>query len=189
MEGLRHWRGGRRDRELGPPGAGQKYIDNQGAAQDAGLTGNDGIIGWYVPPWMAEEYPDITDWKNLNKYADVFKTSESGGKGRCSTVTPGFVTNDEAIVKNLDLNYKVVFAGSETALIEGFRTAEENKEWVLGYFYEPQWFLSEVARRRSSPAGVRAGLRRRPGEGRLRLPAVPAEQGRLDVVWRTGACV
>jgi glycine betaine/proline transport system substrate-binding protein len=38
----------------------------------------------------------------------------------------------------------VVFAGSETALIEGFRKAEDNKSPYLGYFYAPQWFLSEV---------------------------------------------
>jgi glycine betaine/proline transport system substrate-binding protein len=38
----------------------------------------------------------------------------------------------------------VVYAGSETALIQAFRKAEKNKEWVIGYFYEPQWFLSEV---------------------------------------------
>jgi glycine betaine/proline transport system substrate-binding protein len=29
-------------------------------------------------------------------------------------------------------------------LIEAFRDAEKNKEPMLGYFYEPQWFLSEV---------------------------------------------
>ena len=49
----------------------KKYITEQKVAVDAGPTGNKGIIGWYVPPWMAKEYPDITDWKNLNKYADA----------------------------------------------------------------------------------------------------------------------
>ena len=66
---------------------------------------------------MAEKYPDITDWKNLNKYADMFKTSESGGKGQLLDGDPSYVTNDEALVKNLDLNYKVVVGGSEAALI------------------------------------------------------------------------
>ena len=33
------------------------------------------------PGWMAEEHPDITDWNNLNKYAELFKTSESGDLG------------------------------------------------------------------------------------------------------------
>ncbi len=121
-----------------------KYIDGNGTAQDAGPNGNVGVIGWFVPPWMAEEYPDITDWKNLNKYSDLFKTSESGGKGQLLDGDPSFVTNDEALVKNLDLNYKVVFAGSEAALITEFRKAEENKEPALGYFYAPQWFLAEV---------------------------------------------
>ena len=102
------------------------------------------MIGWFVPPWMAAEYPDITDWKNLNKYADLFKTSESGGKGQLLDGDPSFVTNDEALVKNLDLDYEVVYAGSEAALITAFRQAEADKEPLLGYFYDPQWFMSEV---------------------------------------------
>ena len=122
----------------------KKYIDTQKVAVDGGLTGNLGQIGWYVPPWMVTKYPDIADWKNLNKYADMFKTSESSGKGQLLDGDPSFVTNDEALVKNLNLNYKVVFAGSEAALIQAFRTAEQNKTPLLGYFYSPQWFLSEV---------------------------------------------
>ncbi|HZM73387.1 MAG TPA: ABC transporter substrate-binding protein [Candidatus Polarisedimenticolia bacterium] len=122
----------------------QKYITDEKVAVDAGSTGVDGIIGWYVPPWMVTEYPDITDWNNLNKYADLFKTSESGDLGQLLDGDPSFVTNDEAIIKGLDLNYKVVYAGSEAALIESFRAAETNKTPLIGYFYEPQWFLAEV---------------------------------------------
>ncbi|MFE5185893.1 ABC transporter substrate-binding protein [Streptomyces sp. NPDC056628] len=122
----------------------KKYITGQKTAVDAGPTGNKGLIGWYVPPWLAKEHPDITDWKNLDKYADRFRTSESGGKGQLLDGDPSFVTNDEALVKNLKLDYKVVYAGSETALIQAFRKAEKKKEWVIGYFYEPQWFMSEV---------------------------------------------
>lgn len=122
----------------------KKYIEGTKTAQEAGSTGNIGVIGWYVPPWMAEQYPDITDYKNLNKYADLFKTSESGGKGQLLDGDPSFVTNDEALVKNLDLDYKVVFAGSEAALIQAFRQAEENKKPMIGYFYDPQWFMAEV---------------------------------------------
>jgi glycine betaine/proline transport system substrate-binding protein len=129
----------------GHPDLVKKYIDDAGTVEDAGLTGNDGIIGWYVPPWMAEKYPDITDWNNLNKYADLFKTSESGGKGQLLDGDPSYVTNDEALVKNLKLNYQVVVGGSEAALIQSFRSAEENKTPLLAYFYEPQWFFDELA--------------------------------------------
>ncbi|MFI6850854.1 ABC transporter substrate-binding protein [Streptomyces sp. NPDC050416] len=122
----------------------KKYITQQKTAVEAGPTGNKGLIGWYVPPWLAKAHPDILDWKNLNKYASKFKTSESGGKGQLLDGDPSFVTNDEALVKNLKLDFKVVYAGSETALIQAYRNAEKNKEWVIGYFYEPQWFMSEV---------------------------------------------
>ena len=122
----------------------KKYIDDQKVAVAHGATGNQGIIGWYVPPWMATQYPDITNWENLNNYANLFKTSESGGKGQLLDGDPSYVTNDEALVKNLNLNFKVVYAGSEAALIEAFKTAQEQKKPMLGYFYEPQWFLSDV---------------------------------------------
>jgi len=122
----------------------KKYIEEQKVAEIAGKNGNVGQIGWFVPPWMVEKYPDILDWKNLNKYADMFKTGESGNKGQLLDGDPAFVTNDAALVKNLDLNYEVVYSGSEAALITAFRNAEKNKKPLLGYFYSPQWFLAEV---------------------------------------------
>jgi glycine betaine/proline transport system substrate-binding protein len=128
----------------GHPDLVQKYITEQKTAEDGGPNGNIGVIGWYVPPWLAQQYPDITDWNNLNKYAEMFKTTESGGKGQLLDGDPSFVTNDEALVKNLNLNYQVVYAGSEAALIQAFRQAEANKTPLIGYFYEPQWFMSEV---------------------------------------------
>src|SRR3954452_1707929 len=128
----------------GHPDLKKKYIDEQKTVQDAGQTGNKGIIGWYIPPWMAKKYPDITKWKNLNKYANMFKTSESDGKGQLLDGDPSYVTNDEALVKNLHLNYKVVVGGSEAALIQSFRTAEKNHKALLAYFYQPQWFFSEM---------------------------------------------
>jgi glycine betaine/proline transport system substrate-binding protein len=122
----------------------KKYITEQKVAQDAGPTGNIGKIGWYVPPFLAKAHPDILNWKNLNKYAGLFKTSESGGQGQLLDGDPGFVTNDAALVKNLKLNYKVVYSGSEAALIQSFRTAEQTKKPLIGYFYVPQWFTAEV---------------------------------------------
>jgi glycine betaine/proline transport system substrate-binding protein len=128
----------------GHPDLKKKYITEQKTVEEAGPTGSKGIIGWYVPPWMAQKYPDITNWKNLNKYASLFKTSESGGKGQLLDGDPSYVTNDEALVKNLNLDYQVVVGGSEAALIQSFRSAEKNKKPLLAYFYEPQWFFSEM---------------------------------------------
>jgi glycine betaine/proline transport system substrate-binding protein len=88
------------------------------------------------------------EYENLNKYAQEFATSESGGQGQFLGADPSYVQFDEAIVSNLDLDFKVVFSGSEAASIEAFRKAEENKEWVIGYWYEPQYFNAEVPMQR-----------------------------------------
>ena len=134
-----------------------KYITAQKVAIDAGPTGNLGQIGWYVTPSTLKMFPDITDWKNLNKYASKFATSESGSQGQLLDGDPSFVTNDASLVKNLKLNYKVVYAGSEAALIQAFRTGEQNNTPVLGYFYSPQWFLSEVPLKKISLPKYTAG--------------------------------
>ncbi len=76
--------------------------------------------------------------------AELFKTSESGDKGQFLAGDPSFVTSDAGIINGLGLDFEVVYAGSEAALIEAFRKAEENKTPLLGYFYSPQWFLNEV---------------------------------------------
>ncbi len=141
----------------GHPDLVKKYISDQKVAQDAGLTGNVGKIGWYVPPFMVKAHPDILDGKNLNKYASLFKTSESGSKGQILDGDPGFVTNDAALVKNLKLDYKVVFSGSEAALIQSFRQAEATKKPMIGYFYEPQWFTTEVPLKKVSLPAYKPG--------------------------------
>ncbi len=115
-----------------------------GEVVDLGSPGNVGIIGWYVPGWLAEENPDVLDYNNLNKYAKEFATSESGGKGQFLGSDPTFTQYDEAIVENLGLDFKVVFSGGEPATVEAFRKAQENKEWLIGYFWEPQYIHAEV---------------------------------------------
>jgi glycine betaine/proline transport system substrate-binding protein len=115
-----------------------------GEVVDLGSPGNVGIIGWYVPGWLAEAHPDVLDYQNLNKYASDFATSESGGKGQFLGSDPTYTQYDEAIVKNLGLDFKVVFSGGETATVEAFKKAQENEEWLIGYFWEPQYVHAEV---------------------------------------------
>ncbi len=132
--------------DWGHPDLESKFFEGEGdgTAMDFGPQGNVGIIGWYVPPWLAAEHPEVLDYNNLNDFAEDFATSESGGKGQFLGADPSYVQFDEAIVSNLGLDFQVVFSGSEAASIEAFRKAEENKEFLIGYFYEPQYFMAEV---------------------------------------------
>jgi glycine betaine/proline transport system substrate-binding protein len=128
----------------GHPDLEKKYITDTKLATDDGPNGVTGIIGWYVPGWMIDQYPDLADWHNLNKYADLFKTPESGGKGQFLGSDPTFVQYDEALIANLGLNYKDVFSGSEAATITAFQQADKNKTPLIGYFYDPQWLQNEI---------------------------------------------
>jgi glycine betaine/proline transport system substrate-binding protein len=128
----------------GHPDLEKEYIDTKKVALNAGDTGNIGIIGWYVPGWMVEDYPDITDYQNLNKYAELFKTSESGDQGQFLGSDPSFVQYDEALVQNLDLNFKVIFSGGEAATIKAYQQAEAQKTPLIGYFWDPQWLHAQI---------------------------------------------
>ncbi|MEV0594119.1 ABC transporter substrate-binding protein [Nonomuraea cavernae] len=128
----------------GHPDLKQKFIDEKKVAQVAGSTGNKGVIGWYIPKWMVDKYPGITDYKNLNKYAQLFKTSESGDKGQLLFGDPSYVSNEDALIKNLKLDLKVVTGGSEAALIKGAQQAQEQQKPLLFYFWDPHWLFSKT---------------------------------------------
>ena len=121
----------------------QEWVD-RGAIKEVGPNGQEGLIGMYVPKWMADEYPDILDSKNLNKYADLFKTSDSGGKGAWLEGPPGYTTIGEKMIEANKLNFKAINTGSEAALIDAFTDGQKNKKAVIGYWYTPQYFNAQV---------------------------------------------
>ena len=88
--------------------------------------------------------PDITSYKSLNKYASLFKTSATGTKGQFLDGDPTYVTNDKNLIANLHLNYKVIYTGSEAALIKDFRAAPGAPHADARVLLLPQWLLSEI---------------------------------------------
>ncbi len=130
--------------DWGHPKEEKQYVETKKTVAKGGDLGVTGHIGWYVPTYFAEAHPDVTDWKNLDKYAERFRTPESGGKGQLMDGSPSYVTNDKALVENLDLDYQVVFAGSEAAQITQIRRFAQEKKPFLTYWYSPQWLFEKV---------------------------------------------
>lgn len=121
----------------------QEWVD-RGAIVEVGENGNIGKIGMFVAPWMVEKYPDITDAKNLNKYADLFKTADSGGKGAWYEGPPGYTTVGEKMIAANKLNFKAISTGSEAALIDVLTKAEKNKTAALAYWWEPSTLFVKI---------------------------------------------
>ncbi|WP_406390605.1 ABC transporter substrate-binding protein [Streptomyces sp. NBC_00887] len=130
--------------DWGHPDQEKLYVQDKKTIVPGGDLGVTGHIGWYVPTYWADEHPDVTEWKNLDKYADELRTPESGDKGQLMDGSPSYVTNDKALVKNLGLDYKVVFAGSEAAQITQIQQFAKEKKPFLSYWYQPQWLFNEV---------------------------------------------
>ncbi|MFB8036565.1 ABC transporter substrate-binding protein [Streptomyces sp. NPDC056004] len=130
--------------DWGHPEQEQRYVADKKTIAPGGELGVTGHIGWFVPKYFADTNPDVTDWKNLNKYADRLRTAESGGKGQLLDGSPSYVTNDRALVKNLDLDYQVVFSGSEAAQITQIKQFAKEKKPFLTYWYKPQWLFEQV---------------------------------------------
>ncbi|MFD1830467.1 ABC transporter substrate-binding protein [Streptomyces desertarenae] len=128
----------------GVPKKEKRYVEERKTVVPAGDLGVTGHIGWFVPKYFADEHPDVTDWKNLDKYADELRTTESNGKGQLLEGSPSYTTHDDAIIKNLGLNLKTVYAGSESAQITQIRKYVEERKPFLTYWWTPQWLNAEI---------------------------------------------
>ncbi|MCC6221903.1 MAG: glycine/betaine ABC transporter substrate-binding protein [Thermoleophilia bacterium] len=121
-----------------------KYIENpSGGVVDGGLLGVVGNIGWFVPTYLLDQYPELATWEGIKGNEQLFKTAESGDQGQLLLGDPSYVSYDEEIVKNLGLDLKVVVGGSEAALLTALDSAFANQDPLLLYFWSPHWALEK----------------------------------------------
>jgi glycine betaine/proline transport system substrate-binding protein len=115
------------------------YIDELGSVEDIGELGAVGQIGWFIPTYLLDEYPEMATWEGLEGNEGIFATAETGSSGQFLAADPSFVQFDETIISNLGLDLTVVQSGSEAAQLSAVETAIQNEEPVIFYFYTPHW--------------------------------------------------
>ena len=116
-----------------------EYIENQGVVEDGGLLGPVGRIGWYMPTYMVTAHPDLATWEGLAnaENAALFATAETGEKGQLLFGDPSWVTYEADIIENLALNFQIVQAGSEEAIVSGLDASYSREDPILFYFWTP----------------------------------------------------
>ncbi len=116
-----------------------EYIEKQKLVEDGGLIGPVGRIGWYMPTYMLAEHPDLATWEGLAnpENAALFATAETGDKGQLLFGDPSWVTYEADIIENLGLNFQIVQAGSEEAILSGLDAAYSRQDPILFYFWTP----------------------------------------------------
>lgn len=110
-----------------------------GMMTNVGETGLVGMDRYWYPEYVKEQCPGLPDYKALNDCAALFATAETGDKGRLLVYPENWGGFDEQRIANLGLNFEVVHAGSEAALLAEVKSAVQRKAPILAWLYEPHW--------------------------------------------------
>lgn len=131
---LEVWPSGHRERI-------ERYIYSEQTIEDGGRLGVVGKIGWYIPTYMLNANPELTDWASLTDPATaaIFRTEETGDAGRFLAGPTTWTQHDAQIIENLELNLEVVSLEDEGTLLETLDAAYQNNEPILMYFWTPHW--------------------------------------------------
>lgn len=116
-----------------------EYIDSQGVVENGGPLGPEGKIGWYTPSYEVEGHPELATWEGFTspETAALYATAETGDKGQFLAGDPSWVQYDADIMNNLGINFEVVTAGSEEAILAQLDAAYSREDPILFYFWTP----------------------------------------------------
>jgi ABC-type proline/glycine betaine transport system substrate-binding protein len=125
----------------------EKYVTEFGGDGSVILLGEAGIVGvssYYVPRYLVEGEgalaPDLKTIFDLNKYVDLFKTLETGDKGRVlGCPTPAWECYDQDRMDQLGINFVAAELGAETAHWAEMQAAYARHEPFVAYAWEPHW--------------------------------------------------
>jgi len=125
----------------------EKYVKEYGGDGSILKIADSGVIGessYYVPRYLVEgdgaKAPNLKTWENMNEYSDLFKTLETGDKGRLiGCPVSAWQCEDAKRIEILGLNYSAVELGSEAAHWAEMQAAFKRKEPFIAYAWEPHW--------------------------------------------------
>jgi len=124
----------------------RNYIHKKKTVEQGGSLGVVGKIGWYIPAYLAAQHPELLTWVGFIDPAKtaLFRTPVTGEKGRFLSAPVGWGTHDTDIIKNLGLNFRVIFAGSEESLIAEVEEAYTRQAPILFYFWTPHYLFAKL---------------------------------------------
>jgi glycine betaine/proline transport system substrate-binding protein len=110
-----------------------------GKVYKLGDTGLIGMDRWWYPDYVKAQCPGLPDWHALNNCAKLFATLQTGSKGQLLLYPASWGDHDDERVKSLGLNFQIVRAGSEAALLAQVKAAYLRHQPILTWLYEPHW--------------------------------------------------
>jgi glycine betaine/proline transport system substrate-binding protein len=120
-------------------GASFRAALEKGGLHDAGDHNAVTREDWWYPMWTKDACPGLPSWEALNECADLFKTAETGDKGRYLDGPVDWLKHGAERVAALDMNFQVINAGSAAALWAEIGSAEKDKRPVVVFNWTPNF--------------------------------------------------
>ncbi len=110
-----------------------------GRVENLGPLGVEGKTGWFVPAYVLDTFPDLTDWEALDssEVAAEFATGETGTRGQFLGTDSNDQGFDGEIIDELDLPFEVVFSGSDEATRDELARASAAGDPLLLFWWTP----------------------------------------------------
>jgi len=118
----------------------------EGKIEDIGQLELKTNEGWIYPKYMAEICPGLPDWSALTKPACVqaLGSPDTFPNGRLLDYPADWGSRTATIIKDNDLPFTSVPAGSEGAMVAELESAAAAKKPLLMMFWAPHYALAEV---------------------------------------------
>ncbi|WP_457589990.1 ABC transporter substrate-binding protein [Jiella marina] len=110
-----------------------------GKVEDLGETGLEAKEEWWYPSYVKEQCPGLPDWKALNECAELFASPQTSPKGRYLGGPVTWGGHDEERIEALGLDFEVIHAGTDAALMAEIQSAYQRQKPILAWVYAPHW--------------------------------------------------
>lgn len=118
-----------------------------GKFTELGINFDDNYQGFYIPRYVADEYPDLKTVQDLADYAHLFPDPESTDKGIIYGGMTGWeiteIMEKKVSLYGLDASYNYFVSGSDAILSAAMTSAWDKKEPIVAYYWEPTWLLGK----------------------------------------------
>ena len=112
---------------------------------ELGVNFNDNYQGFYIPRYVADQYPDLKTVKDLANYAELFPDPEDSSKGIIYGGFTGWeiteIMEKKVTAYGLDEYYNYFVSGSDAVLSASMTAAWDRQEPIVAYYWEPTWLL------------------------------------------------
>ncbi|WP_245157164.1 ABC transporter substrate-binding protein [Anaerovorax sp. IOR16] len=119
----------------------------EGKFTELGINFDDNYQGFYIPRYVADEYPDLNSVQDLAEYPELFPDPEDSSLGIIYGGVTGWEITEIMAKKvelyGLDKFYNYFESGSDAILSAAMTSAWDKQEPIVAYYWEPTWLLGK----------------------------------------------